>query len=190
MNIFVTHPDPEISARKQCDVHLIKMVTECAQLLSTAHVVIDGKQIAYKKTHENHPCALWVRESVSNYKWAYEFYCSMLDEYEFRFDRMHASARYLFELSNVPNIPDLGLTPFAQAMPEEFRHANPCFAYRRYLRDKLAGWTARERKVRTTFTRRAVPLFLHNVAHSENLPVVEPMTMRALRYDLLDNTAL
>lgn len=190
MNIFATHPDPEISARNHCDVHVIKMVTECAQLLSTAHIVIDGKQIAYKKTHENHPCALWVRESAANYKWAYEFYCSLLDEYEFRFDRMHASALHIFALSNVPSIPDIGLTPFAQAMPEEFRDANPCFAYRRYLRAKLCEWTAREKPVRTTFTRRKVPLFLNNVAHSENLPTVEPMSMRDLRFDLLDNNTL
>lgn len=164
MNIFATHRDPQISARQHCDVHVIKMVTEAAQLLSTAHVVIDNNEIAYRKTHENHPCAIWVRESSANYRWAYEFYCCLLDEYEYRFDKQHAAARHMYALAQVPNIPDLGLTPFAQAMPEELQQSNPHFAYRIYMRVKLREWNERERKVRTTFTRRVVPLFLHNVA--------------------------
>ena len=36
MNIFVTDVCPEISARTQCDKHVVKMVLESAQMLSTA----------------------------------------------------------------------------------------------------------------------------------------------------------
>jgi hypothetical protein len=188
MNIFATHPDPSISARQHCDVHVIKMVTEAAQLLSSAHVIVDNNQVAYKKSHANHPCALWIRESAENYRWAYEFYCSLLDEYESRFDKMHAAARHMNALSDVPSIPSLGITPFAQAMPEEFRHANPHFAYRRYLRAKLAEWGIRERKVRTTFTRRAVPLFLHNVATNIHIALPEPLSFNDIQEDLDDYT--
>lgn len=164
MNIFATHRDPSISAKQHCDVHVIKMVTEAAQLLSTAHVVIDNNEIAYRKTHENHPCAIWVRESASNYRWAYEFYCCLLDEYEYRFDKQHAAARHMYALATIPTIPDLGLTTFAQAMPEELQQANPHFAYRIYMRTKLREWGTRAKKVRTTFTKRQVPVFLNNVA--------------------------
>lgn len=186
MNIFATHPDPSVSAKQHCDVHVIKMVTEAAQLLSSAHVIVDGNQVAYKSSHANHPCALWVRDSADNYRWTYEFYCCLLDEYELRTDKMHAASRHMAALSKVPNIPSLGITPFAQAMPEEFRDANPHFAYRKYLRAKLAEWGTRERKVRTTFTRRAVPLFLHNIAQPVDRPLPEPLSFNVIHEELDD----
>ena len=190
MNIFATHPDPEISARHHCDVLLRKMVVECAQLLSTAHIVIDRKQVAYKKTHENHPCAIWVQATRDNYRWAFEFYCSMLDEYEFRFGRIHASAQHMTALAKVPRIIYDGMTPFAQAMPVEFMNDNPNFAYRRYLRAKLHEWGTRERVVKTTFTRRAVPLFLHNVAVSLTKEQPAPSSIVELYENLLDTDTL
>ena len=42
MNIFRLHDDPVISAQMMCDKHVVKMVTEYGQLLSTAHRVLDG----------------------------------------------------------------------------------------------------------------------------------------------------
>lgn len=164
MNIFATHPEPQISAHQHCDVHVNKMIIESAQLLSTAHIVVDNNHVAYKKTHVNHPCAIWVRESAANYRWLYEFFCCLLDEYEYRFDKCHETSRHIYALAKVPSIPELGLTRFAQAMPEELQQANPHFAYRLYMRTKLREWSERPRKVRTTFTRRPVPQFLYNVA--------------------------
>lgn len=42
MNIFVLSQDPFEAARQHCDKHVVKMVLEYAQLLSTAHRVLDG----------------------------------------------------------------------------------------------------------------------------------------------------
>lgn len=42
MNIFFLDGDPELAARYHCNKHVVKMVTETAQLLSTAHRLLDG----------------------------------------------------------------------------------------------------------------------------------------------------
>ena len=44
MNIFYLHKEPEVSARLHCDKHVVKMIIEYAQMLSTAHRMIDGEQ--------------------------------------------------------------------------------------------------------------------------------------------------
>ena len=71
MNIFYLDRDPHEAARLQCDKHVVKMILETAQLLSTAHNELDGGQIAYKTTHKNHPSAVWARKSLDNYLWLY-----------------------------------------------------------------------------------------------------------------------
>ena len=54
MNIFYLSRDPHEAARLQCDRHVVKMILETGQLLSTAHVEIDGVQVAYKGAFKNH----------------------------------------------------------------------------------------------------------------------------------------
>ena len=49
MNIFYLHEDPIQNAKWHVDKHVVKMVTEYAQLLSTAHRVLDG-EMYYGKT--------------------------------------------------------------------------------------------------------------------------------------------
>ena len=41
MNIFYLDKNPKIAAQMHCDKHVVKMVLEYAQILSTAHRVID-----------------------------------------------------------------------------------------------------------------------------------------------------
>ena len=63
MNIFVVDHDPFVAAKMLCDKHVVKMILETAQLLSTAHH-LTGSPLAcklYKMTHKNHPSAVWVR---------------------------------------------------------------------------------------------------------------------------------
>ena len=42
MNIFYLHKDPKICAEMHLDKHCTKMLIEYAQLMSTAHRVLDG----------------------------------------------------------------------------------------------------------------------------------------------------
>jgi hypothetical protein len=160
MNLFVTHRSPMQCAVAHCDVHLNKMVTECAQLLSTAHYVVTGEQVGYRPTHKNHPCAIWVRESAANYRWAFVFYCCLLVEYTYRTGKHHKSGQHRKALRLIPPLPEIGLTAFAQAVDDQHRHQNPHIAYRRHIRAKLLEWPTRERPVRTTYTKRPVPRFI------------------------------
>ena len=45
MNIFALHESPEVSAEMACDKHVVKMILESAQLLCTAHRVLDELNI-------------------------------------------------------------------------------------------------------------------------------------------------
>ena len=46
MNIFATSERPITAAQEHNGVHVVKMILEMAQLLSTAHFVLDGEQYA------------------------------------------------------------------------------------------------------------------------------------------------
>ena len=97
MNIFVTDPDPVISAQTLCDKHVVKMVLESAQMLSTAWRDFSTKYSddneLYKTAHLNHPCSIWVRQARENYKWLYRHFVALCDEYTHRYGKSHASAR-------------------------------------------------------------------------------------------------
>ena len=107
MNIFFLNPPPEpygppmqpirrayvfygmakLNAGDMVDKHVVKMILEYGQMLSTAHRVLDGehkiiqkkRKVHYyelgstleayipKATHVNHPCSKWVRENSNNY---------------------------------------------------------------------------------------------------------------------------
>lgn len=45
MNLFYTNRDPQLCAQDHCDKHVVKMILEYAQLLSTAHRLLDGKHV-------------------------------------------------------------------------------------------------------------------------------------------------
>ena len=69
MNIFVFSYNQRQCAIYTCDKHVVKMIVETAQLLSTAHHVLDGEQARlYRKTHVNHPCSVWTRKCSANYQ--------------------------------------------------------------------------------------------------------------------------
>jgi len=148
MNIFILDKDIEKCAQFHCDKHVVKMILESAQLLSTG-ARLNGLNEGYKMTHRNHPCSIWVRESLSNWKWLLALAEALNREYRFRFDKKinHKSYDLICSLS-LPKNRDLGLTPFAQVMPERYQHKNPVTAYRKYYRNeksKIFKWTKRPR---------------------------------------------
>ncbi|MEK9628962.1 MAG: hypothetical protein VW455_08060 [Nitrospinota bacterium] len=148
MNIFILDADIEKCAQFHCDKHVVKMVLESAQLLSTV-VRKSGIKKGYKMTHPNHPNALWAGESLSNWKWLRSLAQALNKEYRYRFDKKinHKSYDLIVSLP-LPRIKDKGLTPFAQVMPEKYQHKNPVTAYRKYYRNekkKIFKWTKRPR---------------------------------------------
>ena len=66
MNIFALDRDPRKAARGLQDLHVGKMLIEACQLLCSAHPL---DAAPYRRTHFNHPCAVWTRASLSNYRW-------------------------------------------------------------------------------------------------------------------------
>ena len=43
MNIFVLDRNPVVAAQMQCDKHIVKMIVESGQMLSTAHRMLDAE---------------------------------------------------------------------------------------------------------------------------------------------------
>jgi len=144
MNIFYLSSCPVDAASFHCDKHVVKMILEYAQLLSTAHHVLDGDEAPegiYKKTHVNHPSAVWARQSSSNYAWLYDLFVECLDEYERRYIREHATSRLKDTLLRLPkNIPLGGFTPPPQCMPDEYKCDDAVQAYRNYYNGDKASF--------------------------------------------------
>ena len=137
MNIFALDDDPVQAARWHSDKHVIKMILETAQILSTVHHA-HGHPKTYKATHPKHPCTIWAGAAAANYRWLVALGMALAAEYTARYGKTHASQAMLQgELSSPPPGLDGGtLTPFAQAMPDECKHADSVQAYRRYYQFK------------------------------------------------------
>lgn len=147
MNIFVLHINPRTAAQHHADKHVGKMLIESAQMLSTAHHIVSPLTTpadAYKPTHANHPCSIWARTDAKNYLWLYELADALAEEYEKRYGKTHATAYVLECLSEPPvGLPSKTLTPFAQAMPDQYKHKDAVMAYRAfYMHEKrsFATW--------------------------------------------------
>ena len=161
MNIFATSQCPIQCAQEMTDVHVVKMILESAQLLSTAHFVLDGVQVGYKPTHKNHPCAVWCRTTRSNYSWLYAHFCALLDEFTFRTGKVHKSKEQSKALQSFPkNLQLGGLTPFTLCVPEEFTGVSNLDVhgrYQAYLNVKFAEWRSRDKPIKVEWTNRAKP---------------------------------
>lgn len=147
MNIFALSNNPRLAAQYHCDKHLSKMLLESVQMLSTTRAVL-GLSHPYRKTHQNHPCTIWVRQSLSNYLWLVELAYALEEERQYRFGPKprHKSICILDKMPvpSAKHLPDIGRTKFAQAMPWFLVTSNPVSAYRDYYHTKtFAKWTRR-----------------------------------------------
>tara|TARA_R110000822_G_scaffold19544_6_gene63692 strand:- start:32 stop:517 length:486 start_codon:yes stop_codon:yes gene_type:complete len=140
LNIFYVNEDPAHAAICLPDKLVVKMPLESAQMLSTAHRVLDGDEQAnslglYKTAMKNHPCTIWVRETSRNYMWLYYHFFSLCQEYKTRYGREHLSYTKLNEnLAVLPNnIVEGTKTIMPQAMPEQYKCDDTVKAYRDYV---------------------------------------------------------
>jgi hypothetical protein len=169
MNIFVVDEDPHVSASQLCDKHVVKMILETAQLLCTAHRVLDGVEILQtsvsgktlvkrwvlpdlgmdrkllRNCHTNHPCSIWCRATSENYMWLHRHGVGLLIEYSRRYNKMHVLQDMFHTLSSLPaNMVQGGLSDFAQAMPDQYKSGiSAVTAYRRYYifeKSRFAKW--------------------------------------------------
>ena len=176
INIFILDKDPVNAAQMQCDKHIVKMPLESAQMLSTAHRVLDGsvekrpsksgKRILdywvhpeyddtlYRVCHKNHPCTQWTMESKSNYDWHYMHFKALSVEYRKRYDRTHKSFATLWDIlqDSPKNIPDIGPTPFRLAMgaaPQCINEDDPVASYRNFYKTKRESFDMTWKNVKT-----------------------------------------
>jgi len=182
MNIFILDNDPVIAAQEQCDKHVVKMIVESAQMLSTVHRMLDGvmerrpsksgamlqywklndqrENILYKACHFNHPSTVWTRESKANYQWHYQHFIALCDEYTYRYGKVHSTdIKLRIALQQIPtNIPEKHMTPFKLAMGSnpECILEDAVESYRRFYETKQKRFTM-------VWTKRPVPKWFNAI---------------------------
>lgn len=140
--------NPAVAAHMHCDKHVLKMIVEEAQMLSTVQRENGNDDpLLYKATHKKHPCTVWAGTSTWNYMWSYRLFINLLAEYRHRYGKVHGSARLAVPLATPPpSLPVGFITPVPQAMPEQYRGDDPIAAYRRfYVAEKARFATWRNR---------------------------------------------
>ena len=158
MNIFGIDTDTTSCATYHTDRHIVKMPLETAQMVSFVYYhkdLWDGEVpnllMNFSAGHDKHPCSLWLRENLVNFLWTCEFGIKLIEEYRFRYDsQKHERCKMIFEwsLDNLPNLPVAEFTPFAKAMPEEYKVDCSVESYRNYYRmgkSELHKWTKRNK---------------------------------------------
>ena len=167
MNIFYVHPEPQTCAQQHVDKHVVKMILEYAQLLSTAHRVLDGVEYVgksksgrkatryllsddreshlYLASHLNHPSSKWTRHSACNYRWLFKLWIELMREYNYRYGKIHSAARLIPYLKELPkNIPENGFSAPWRAMPDEFKadRSEPDYTIKSYRAYYLGAKTS------------------------------------------------
>lgn len=150
------------------------MILESAQLLSTAHRILDGTpletvsstgrkktiyklssyydDVLYSATHVNHPSAVWVRQSRANYNWLVSLLDELCKEYTYRYGKVHKCERdgLVNRLFRAPgNISTM--RPFTEptpAMPDQYKvPGNSIQSYKNYYngeKQRMFSWKKRE----------------------------------------------
>ena len=164
MNIFRLNDDPLIAAREQCDKHVVKMIVESGQMLSTTHRMHDGwltkrpsksgktmvkyyvhpqedmEDILYKAVHFQHPSTVWTGESKQNYMWHFRHFVELCHEYSYRYGKVHETEKLIPYLATPPkNVTTWEETPFKLAMksnPECTFPEDPVKSYRLFYQTK------------------------------------------------------
>tara|TARA_R110002020_G_scaffold172058_1_gene362214 strand:+ start:3385 stop:3936 length:552 start_codon:yes stop_codon:yes gene_type:complete len=132
MNIFVLDENPITAAQMHCDKHIPKMCVEAAQMMASAlrrhgatdeQMPLTKKGTPYKGGYAHHPCTVWVGKSWANFEWLANHALALCIEYTARFGKIHACEQPILQMNtlHMKQFKQDRLTPFALAMPDEFR---------------------------------------------------------------------
>lgn len=162
MNLFILSLIQSEIARYMMDKHVSKILLEAVQMLCSAKRILDPddevNERIYKLAHKNHPVTIWCRTSQENFIWTLDLIEELHKEWKYRYGhpetKMHKS--YIMSLVLRENIPSKdkfekqGLTPFALAMPDEYKCEDAVEAYRNYYmspdKQKIASWKKKREK--------------------------------------------
>lgn len=144
MNIFFLDRDPAVAAQLHCDKHVVKMVLETAQILSSVHHRYENP-VTYKPTHQKHPCVLWAGSSPMHYRWTQQLGEHLSRVYTHRHGKQHKSGKLIRGELELPPF-RLAMSPVfwedpPQCMPDEHKDTDPVLAYQRYYRVAKYGIT-------------------------------------------------
>jgi len=157
MNIFVLSKDTVAAAQMHVDKHVVKMVLETAQILSTAvrlapyvkdpsmskeacsvihdAFIKENMSFIYKPSHQKHPCVIWASTNLTRFSWLKKLGIALSEEYTYRYGKIHKSDRIIrdvFYPSTGTYFVEQPLEPFALAMPDIYKTDNVVESYRRY----------------------------------------------------------
>ena len=136
MNIFFLDKDPSTCAKYHCDKHVVKMILETGQMLSTAYQKHYGlKEDLYKPAYPNHPMTKWVGDSGGNFSFTIKLFDCLLSEYKNRYNKTHKTSRIITLLKNKylkwHNIKGKLTTP-PLCMPDEYKSKDYVTSYKNY----------------------------------------------------------
>lgn len=176
MNIFVLDKNIKKCAKYHCDKHVIKMILEYTQMLSTNvrlclgipgcffiekkglveyKFVLPEEQKEKKKifliAYINHPCTKWVGQSKENFSWLLRLTKELLKEYTYRYNKKHKTEeviKTIETLSGYLYFPKKGLTEHALAIPEKYKTEKAVTSYRLfYINEKKRFATWKRRRI-------------------------------------------
>ena len=145
------------------DKHVSKILLEAVQMLCSARRIVEPdddviNERIYKLAHKNHPVTIWCRKSRANFVWALDLAEELHNEWRFRYGhpktKIHKSYQVaMFLRENIPSedaFEEVGLTPFALAMPDKYKSDDPILSYRNYYmseeKQKIATWCKKRGK--------------------------------------------
>lgn len=160
MNIFVLQSEPRECAIDHCDKHVVKMHVEGVQMLVSVlnrydieHQVTTKSGTIHKGGHPHHPCTKWAGNSYDNFIWLIEYVRGLTDEHTYRYGTIPVSVRQtqevvryahqVYDAMEREGCAENGLTPFALAMPNEFKCDDAVQSYRNlyvYGKSDIAFW--------------------------------------------------
>jgi hypothetical protein len=129
-----------------------KKLSPPSSIVLAPHSKTRPDEPGFRPVHVHHPCAIWVRTSLENYKFCANLAVALAEEYTFRYQgkthECEAHARWL--LTNPPSgFLHIEQTPFVTAMFEQYKLDDPVESYRAYYRGSkrdrgLLQYTRRE----------------------------------------------
>ena len=160
MNLFILSLIQKEIAEYMMDKHVSKILLEAVQMLCTAKRVVDPNDTEtnnklYKLAHKNHPVTIWCRTSQANYVWTLDLIEELHNEWRYRYDHPNTKIHKSYLIAQIlkDNIPEASkfekqsLTPFALAMPDQYKSNDAVESYRNYYmsveKQKIASWNKR-----------------------------------------------
>jgi hypothetical protein len=153
MNIFILDENPIKAAEYHCDKHVVKMILELFQQMGSAvirhgatpnQMPLTSKGTPLKGGYHNHPCTRWCGNSRINFMWAQTHAIALCEEYTKRYNKIHSCENGIKHLGSMQHmINGESITPFALAMPEQYKSHDPVYSYRQYYiheKKNFAKW--------------------------------------------------